>query len=104
MKDEVVGFWVWVSPQFTSYSPLGTRDSRPDATPLLENEKVGPHGVSPASLRKCMHLSERTVMLISQLVAIAAKYNKEPANIALRWGLQSGTSVIPKVASFPSVS
>ena len=54
---------------FTSYSPLGTRDSRPDATPLLENEK---------------------------LVAIAAKYNKEPANIALRWGLQSGTSVIPK--------
>ena len=56
--------------QFTAFSPLGTRDSRPHLPVLLEDETLG---------------------------AIAKKYNKEPANIALRWNLQSGVSAIPKV-------
>jgi len=54
----------------TAYSPLGTPDSQaPDTKALLDDPK---------------------------LHEIAKKYNKQPANILIRYCLQIGVSVIPK--------
>ncbi|XP_054262266.1 aldo-keto reductase family 1 member A1-like [Macrosteles quadrilineatus] len=56
----------------TAYSPLGSPDrpwAKPDEQPLLANEKI---------------------------TKIAEKYNKSPAQIALRWQIEKGNIVIPK--------
>jgi len=69
-QDEMLNYCSSKGIHVTSYSPLGTADSKaPDAPSLVRDE------------------------LIEQM---GKKYNKSPAQILLRWGIQKGTNVIPK--------
>jgi diketogulonate reductase-like aldo/keto reductase len=61
-------FWSCIYASLQAYSPLG----------------------SPGSWVKGEILKEPI------LIEIAEKLNKSPAQVALRWGLQSGHSVLPK--------
>ena len=70
----------------TAYSPLGSTSS-----PIMEDPKLVRHQyhvIPYDSLFSCM-------ILYTQL-AIAKKHNATPAQILLAWGIQRGTSVIPK--------
>jgi len=73
-QEKLISFCKSNDIHVTAYSPLGTRDS-----------------IKPELLSQVQILLNDPV-----LNSIATKYNATPANIALAWGLQRGTSVIPK--------
>jgi len=73
-QEKLISFCRSNNIHVTAYSPLGTRDS-----------------ISPERLSKVQILLDDPV-----LIDLATKYNETPANVALAWGIQRGTSVIPK--------
>ncbi len=45
-----------------------------------------------------MATADESVLNQPLLLSLAARYNKSPAQIALRWGVQRGTAVVPKTS------
>eukprot|EP00879_Flechtneria_rotunda_P020657 GHRR01021736.1.p1 GENE.GHRR01021736.1~~GHRR01021736.1.p1 ORF type:complete len:188 (+),score=49.15 GHRR01021736.1:308-871(+) len=62
----------------TAYSPLGS----PDSASIMRRGK-----------------ESRRLMEDAQVLAVAGKYNKSPAQVLIRWALERGTSCLPKSAN-----
>jgi len=53
---------------------------------------------APSYFELGMAVEGDSILTHEILTDIAAKYNKTPAQVVLRWGVQRGTTVIPKTS------
>jgi len=69
---------------------------------FCQKEQIAITGFSPLGAPSYVPLGmatqDESVLADSVVQKIAARYNKTPAQIVLRWGVQRGTAVIPKTS------
>ncbi len=67
-----------------------------------DNEQISVTGFSPLGALSYLELGmaeqSQSVLTQPEIVAIAGRLAKTPAQVVLRWGVQSGTAIIPKTS------
>eukprot|EP00270_Netrium_digitus_P004631 TRINITY_DN15901_c0_g1_i1.p1 TRINITY_DN15901_c0_g1~~TRINITY_DN15901_c0_g1_i1.p1 ORF type:complete len:362 (+),score=56.35 TRINITY_DN15901_c0_g1_i1:448-1533(+) len=96
-QDELIEFCQSKGIHVSAHTPLGTPGSVPHCAVNSMDEAVAQASGSPRVGTRSVPMSVHAPMLKdAAVIEIAARLGRTPAQVILRWGIQRGTSVLPR--------